>query len=211
MKITLSIRQAFTSRRVFHPGIAAALVLLLAFPVTIKGNTVPGRWQKVASLEKGTPIVVRTDAGEEIECLYQGIFDGSMEPVEPDDYRMAGDRVWIGYGESPGEDIYASLEQEGALEYLDQDGRRKRMPLGAVTRIMLPRKGQYSREWAVWGAVAGALAGALVSVASFDLTPERHFGSACAGAGIGALSGGLAGYSAGSPGETIYISPEAAR
>jgi len=210
MKKIQSIRRAFVSFSDLRPVLAAAMVVMLALPLSASGNPVPGRWQKVATLEEGTVIIVRTDAGETLECLYQQIVDGSLTPVRRDDFRMAGDRVWVGYGEESGEDVFSSLIEEGALDCRDIEGKRRLFPLGSVTRIMLPKPRQYAGEWAVWGAVAGALAGALISTASFDFTPEGHFGSACAGAGIGALGGGLAGYSAGSPGETIYISPEAA-
>ena len=136
MKKIQSIRRAFVSFSDLRPVLAAAMVLMLALPLSTSGNPVPGRWQKVATLEEGTVIIVRTDAGETLECLYQQIVDGSLTPVRRDDFRMAGDRVWVGYGEESGEDVFSSLIEEGALDCRDIEGKRRLFPLGSVTRIM---------------------------------------------------------------------------
>ncbi len=83
--------------------------------------------------------------------------------------------------------------------------------LAIVKKIVLPKSEKYMKEWALWGAVGGAIGGAIISVTYFyDFVPSGHVATAGVGAGLGALGGLLSGAVLGAPGETVYISKEAA-
>jgi len=185
--------------------------LILNSPLSATGNPVPGRWQKVVAVEPGTKIIVYTRDGTRLECRYQSIIDESMARVKGDDFRLAGDRVWTGYAEDSDAGVFASLNRDGLLVCDDLSGKEQQVELINVEKIILPKSGEYAREWAAWGAMGGAIAGTLVSVTTFDdFTPTGHLLSACAGAGLGAIFGSISGTASGSPGETIYISKEKA-
>lgn len=207
MEKPVSLRKHFWTR-----GITPLLLLfLLSQALAGSGNPVPGRWQKVAGLKNGTRIIVHVVDGSRRECLYRGIIDAEGKQVAPDDFKMAGDRIWMGYDES-GNDVYASLTGQGFLLFADPDGKRDRVGMDAVRKIILPRTGKYAREWSIWGALGGVVTGIVASAAGRDdPSPEDHFLTGVAGAGIGALIGGISGAAVGSTGETIYISKEAAR
>ena len=92
------------------------------------------------------------------------------------------------------------------------DGGRHQIGLATINEIDLLTTKRDAKEGAIWGAMGGAIGGTLFSVVTFDdFTPSGHMLSAGAGAGIGALLGSITGAAIGSAGETIYISPDAAR
>ena len=200
-------------RFVLYQDILTLFILIsICLPLQAGSPPVPGRWQKVTALEPGTEIILHTGDGIVMECSFHSIVDRAGKTVERDDFRLAGDRVWTGYGENPEAGEFASLSRDGFLVCGSLSGMRQKIPLGSINRIIQPKAGEYSREWAVWGTVGGAASGTLFSAVSFDnLTPTGHLLSALAGAGIGALIGSISGSAAGTPGETIYISPEQAK
>ncbi len=188
------------------------IYLVLNTPLSASGNPVPGRWQKVIAVASGTKIIVYTKDGSRLECHYQSIVDESMSRIEGDDFRLAGSRVWVGYADSSHDGVFVSLMNDGFLIGSDTGGSRHQIELSAIDEIVLPKTGEYSREGAIWGAMGGAMGGALISVITFNnFTPLGHLLMAGAGAGIGALGGGITGATLGSSGETIYISPGLAR
>ena len=192
--------------------ILLAAWMILNSPLAASGNPVPGRWQKVVALEPGTSIIVTTTEEVRQEVQFREIVDETMDHVSRGDFRLAGDRVWTGYAEDSDAGVFASLRSDGFLICSNQSGETERIKLETIEKVVLPRTGDYAREWAFLGAMGGSIGGALVSVTSFDdFTPTGHLLSALAGAGIGAVCGGITGATVGSSGETIYISPEAAK
>lgn len=195
---------------------AAAAVLMVMSLMTnpalpASGNPVPGRWQKVVATEPGTKIIVHTMDSARLECRYQSIVDESMTSVERDDFRLAGNRIWVGYADESHEGVFVSLTNDGFLICSDMDGSRLQIKMDTINEIVLLKTGKYAVEGAIWGAVGGAFGGALLSVVTFnDFTLSGHVMSAGAGAALGALGGSVTGAAVGSFGETIYISPRAA-
>ncbi len=188
------------------------LCLILNSPVFASGNPVPGRWQKVVAVEPGAGIIVYTQDGNRLECRFQSIVDESMASVERDDFRLAGNRVWVGYEDDSREGIFVSLTSDGFLIGSDMDGGRHQIKLEEINKIVLLTTKKHAQEGAIWGAMGGAIGGTLFSVLTFDdFTPSGHLLSAGAGAGLGALLGSITGAAVGSSGETIYISPDAAK
>lgn len=53
------------------PSLLAGAILLAAGP--LMAGVVPGRWEKVAALPAGKPIVVTLKAGERIECSFESL------------------------------------------------------------------------------------------------------------------------------------------
>lgn len=204
--LTIRIKSPFRSLAVL-----VAACLILASPLSASGNPVPGRWEKVVALEPGTAIIIHTTEEVKQEVQFREIVDETLDHVSRNDFRLAGDRVWTGYAEGSDEAVFASLRSDGFLICSNLSGETERIKLETIEKVVLPKSGEYAREWAFLGAVGGSVGGALVSVTSFDdFTPTGHLLSALAGAGIGALCGGVFGAAAGSSGETIYLSPGAA-
>jgi len=184
--------------------------LLLSVPLPAAGNPVPGRWQKVVALDAGTRIIVVTADDARLECRFEAVVDEAMTPVLKDDYRLAGHRIWVGRGEDSRTGVFVSLTEEGSLVGRTDDGKKRQIRLGGIKEVILPRTGEYARDWAVWGAVGGTVGGILLSTAFRDLSPGDRMLVGGAGAALDALGGGIAGAAVGSKGETIYISQDAA-
>jgi hypothetical protein len=205
--ISLAIKSSFRSITVL-----AIACLILNTPLSASGNPVPGKWEKVVALEPGTTIIVHTREEVKQEVQFREIVDENLNHVDRNDFRLAGDRVWTGYAEGTDEAVFASLTSDGFLICSNLSGEIERVKLETIEKVILPKTGEYAREWALLGAVGGSVGGALISVTSFDdFTPTGHLLSALAGAGIGAVCGGVSGATVGSLGETIYLSPGAAR
>ncbi|MCK5794715.1 MAG: hypothetical protein KAH12_08405 [Anaerolineales bacterium] len=81
--------------------------------------------------------------------------------------------------------------------------------LAMVDKIVLPKSEKYMKKWALWGDAPGAVIGYMMGW-SFDYVMWGRFMTAGIGAGVGALGAGISGAVLGAPGETIYLSKEAA-
>lgn len=165
-----------------YRAVAAAMVMiLLVNPSLLAGvNPIPGRWEKVAETQKGAKVTVQLKDGSRKEYRYQAV-------------------------------------NEGYLTCLNAYDEELQFELSAIDKVFLDTSKQAGKKGALWGAAAGS-AGMLVFgyafTASTDAmwanTPVSQIIAASFGAGVGALGGYLLGRAAGSPGETIFISKEAA-
>jgi len=105
---------------------------------------------------------------------------------------------------------FASLNDKSLICKNDYD-EQFQFDLVEVDKIVLPKTDKYAKQGALWGTVGGAIGGAIISTVYFyDFVPSGHVATAGVGAGLGALGGLIVGASLGAPGETIYISKEAA-
>jgi len=80
--------------------------------------------------------------------------------------------------------------------------------LDTIQEIVVPKAGKYSKHGIYWGALMGA--GAMGIVYQLEPHSDPPWGGIIIGAGVGAAAGFLAGAVVGAPGETVYISKEAA-
>ena len=103
---------------------------------------------------------------------------------------------------------FVSLNDE-FLTCRNENDEEYQYELGIVEKIVLPKSEKYMKEWALWGAVPGAFLGYMAGWSAGFVLWGR-FMTAGIGAGVGALGAGLSGAVLGAPGETVYISKEAA-
>lgn len=162
--------------------VAVMMTVLLANPALLAGeNPIPGRWEKVAQMEPEAKVTVQLKDETRTECRYQSV-------------------------------------DEEYLTCLNSYDEELRFELSTIDKVLLDRSKQSGKKGALWGAAAGS-AGMLVFgyafTASADVEwanpPVGQISAVAIGGGIGALTGYLVGRAAGSPGETVFISKEAAQ
>ena len=104
---------------------------------------------------------------------------------------------------------YKSMNGE-FVTCVNKDDKEIKINLSLIDRVIIPKAGKYAKNGLLWGAMGGAGVGAGF-VFGFDVTNTTHqlWGIGVMSA-IGALGGGLIGAAVGTPGETVYISEEAA-
>jgi len=98
---------------------------------------------------------------------------------------------------------FVSLNDE-LLHCVNNYGEKISIDLITIDKIILPKAGKYAKEWALWGALGGA------AIPGIPILIGHAQGGGSEFTGIGALGGLLAGAALGAPGETVYISKEAA-
>jgi hypothetical protein len=62
-------------------GITPLFLLALLTTLPVLGGVVPGRWEKVESLQPGTGIVVSLNSGEKMTCFLQGTTSTAISVV----------------------------------------------------------------------------------------------------------------------------------
>ena len=162
-------------------AVVLMVIILIANPALLAwGNPVPGRWEKVAETKPGDWMIIYAQ-------------DGSQH-----NYR------------------FVSLNDEFLTCRNDND-EQYQYELGIVKKIVLPKSEKYMKKWALWGALGGAaLPGVPIAISHIggsgiaDFTGLGEVMIIGVAAGIGALGGLLSGAVLGAPGETVYISKEAA-
>ncbi|MFH1965042.1 MAG: hypothetical protein ABIJ42_05815 [Acidobacteriota bacterium] len=105
--------------------------------------------------------------------------------------------------------IYRSLDNQ-FLHCVHQSIGEVQIELGTIDKINVPKAGKYAKNGAIWGAVGGASIGGAWAFGPRDLSDSGRIYTTGIIAGLGALGGALTGAVVGGPGETIYISKEAA-
>jgi hypothetical protein len=91
-----------------------------------------------------------------------------------------------------------------------KDGDRLQFELETVNKVVVPKAGKYAKYGALMGAVGGASIGGVWAFGPRDFSDSGKFGVTGIIAGLGAAAGFLTGAVVGAPGETVYISKEAA-
>ena len=104
---------------------------------------------------------------------------------------------------------FRSLDSQ-FLNCINEYGGEVQIGLATIKEIVIPKAEKYAANGALVGAAGGGIIGGVLAVKGGDLTTAGYFLVAAVGAGIGALGGSLAGAAVGGPGETVYISKEAA-
>ena len=104
---------------------------------------------------------------------------------------------------------YVSINDE-FLTCSNKDGDRHQFELETVNEVIVPKAGKYAKHGALWGAAGGAGVGAGLLGIWEDLSDIHILIVPIAFAGLGAGVGFLTGAAVGAPGETVYISKEAA-
>jgi hypothetical protein len=68
----------------------AILIVILLNTLPVLAGVVPGRWEKIDSLEKGTGIVLSLSSGEKMNCFLQGTSTHAVNVVGSDgkDYEL---------------------------------------------------------------------------------------------------------------------------
>ena len=103
--------------------------------------------------------------------------------------------------------IYRSLDDQ-FLHCVHQSFGEMQIELDSVREIVIPKAGKYSKHGIYWGALVGA--GAMGVAYQLEPHSDPPWGGIILGAGAGAVVGFLTGAVVGAPGETVYISKEAA-
>ena len=83
--------------------------------------------------------------------------------------------------------------------------------LAAINKIIVSKAGKYAKNGALWGAVGGAGVMGFLAWGTGEFTDTGNMMWTCVGAVLGAGGGYLTGAAVGAPGETVYISEEAAQ
>ena len=104
---------------------------------------------------------------------------------------------------------YVSINDE-FLACSNKDGDRLQIELAAIDKIIVPKAEKYTKHGALWGAAGGACVATLLAVGWSDTTAVGKLMATSIFAGVGAGGGFLTGAVVGGPGETVYISKEAA-
>lgn len=102
------------------------------------------------------------------------------------------------------------LIDDESLNCVNQYGGEVKFEKPMVDKIIVHKAGKYARTGFLWGAVGGAAVGGALTAPSGEWTTLGKFMWAGLFAGVGALGGGITGAVLGAPGETVYISKEAA-
>jgi hypothetical protein len=61
---------------------AAVFATLLILGVTLRADTIPGRWELVDMLKPGTPIIVNLKTGEHMECSLKAAQQDVLELLD---------------------------------------------------------------------------------------------------------------------------------
>jgi len=162
-------------------AVVALVMILMGNPFLLAGgNPPPGRWEKVGETQKGAKVTVQLKDGSRKEYRYHSI-------------------------------------DEGYLTCLNAYDEELRFELSSIDKVFLDRSKQAGKKGVFLGAAAGsagllAFGYALTTCGDVEWAnpPAGQISAVAIGGGIGALAGYLIGRAAGSPGETIYISREAA-
>lgn len=101
--------------------------------------------------------------------------------------------------------LYRSLDNQ-YLHCVNQYDGDIQIELDSVQGIVIPKAGKY----AMHGILLGAPVGSVVTLFTPWNGSDGPYAGMIIGAGIGAVSGFLAGAAIGAPGETVYISKEKA-
>ena len=105
--------------------------------------------------------------------------------------------------------LYVSMN-DGVLHCADRDNNKIQIRLETIDKINVPKASKYAKHGALWGAAGGAGVIGFLAWGTGEFTNLGVVFYASVGAVLGAGGGFLTGAVVGSPGETIYISKEAA-
>ena len=108
--------------------------------------------------------------------------------------------------------IYVSIEDDFLTCANEYEYENKiQIELATINKIIIYKAGKYAKHGALWGAAGGAgVIGVLALNDGLDPTEQGYVAGVIFGAVLGAGVGYVTGAAVGAPGETVYISKEAA-